>query len=355
MTTPLSSPNLLQALENSIPAIFYQFLLRPDRSESFHYISPAAAEIFELPLEVIKEDAQSVLALIHPADRDQHQEAVALSEKTMQSLSWEGRYVMRSGNVKWLKVYSTPHRMEDGSILWSGFVTDVTEQKESSAQLQLLRELINRSADAIHVMDAEGTFIFVNAEAASRLGLQEEEILGQQIQHLPSQPLQNCSWQELVTSLKGLRETLVKGIQRRPDGSTFPVEVKAKYVEVQGKGFVVAFSRDITDRTLAEARLQATDQLLRGANEAASILLTEEDFRAALQKALTLIGTSADVDRVYLFQNHFGPDGTPYLSQKQEWVKDNISVQLDNPDLQNIPYVAGGLKRWYDRSPRKSP
>ncbi len=35
-------------------------------------------------------------------------------------------------------------------------------------------------------------------------------------------------------------------------------------------------------------------------------------------------------------------------SQRYEWTRPEIEAQIDNPDLQNFPLVAGGFRRWVD-------
>jgi len=79
--------------------------------------------------------------------------------------------------------------------------------------------------------------------------------------------------------------------------------------------------------------------LLGAVAEAMSRLLEPGDSDPAMNDALRLIGEVDKVDRVYIFQNHPAPDGRGQLmSQRHEWVRNGISAQVSNPDLQNVPY-----------------
>ncbi|GAB4421696.1 MAG: hypothetical protein OHK0039_36880 [Bacteroidia bacterium] len=86
--------------------------------------------------------------------------------------------------------------------------------------------------------------------------------------------------------------------------------------------------------------------LLQAINEAAAVLLTEQNAQQAISRALGMVGQATNVDRVYIFQNVAVLGEEQMVSQRFEWVRDHVSIQLDNPELQNIPYDAAGLARW---------
>ena len=65
-----------------------------------------------------------------------------------------------------------------------------------------------------------------------------------------------------------------------------------------------------------------------------------------IQELLARLGAASGVSRVYVFENHIGADGTLLTSQRYEWTAEGISLQADNPDVQNFPWEAGGMGRW---------
>lgn len=98
----------------------------------------------------------------------------------------------------------------------------------------------------------------------------------------------------------------------------------------------------------ATSRPAPQPNLLQGIAEATSQLLTRADFTQAIDIALTTLGEATGVDRVYIFAIHNHPaTGEPAASHRFEWVRDSIPAQIDNPVLQNFPYVAYGLSRWH--------
>ena len=78
--------------------------------------------------------------------------------------------------------------------------------------------------------------------------------------------------------------------------------------------------RDITELILTDAALQRRDALLASVNMAASILLAaeSEEFDQAVDQVLCILGTTTDVDRVYVWLNEM-VDGELGSSQIYEW------------------------------------
>lgn len=70
----------------------------------------------------------------------------------------------------------------------------------------------------------------------------------------------------LGRKLRDQGSILVESIHGRKDGSTFPVELSIKYVELE-RGYLVTMARDITERKKAERALTemaAREALFRG-------------------------------------------------------------------------------------------
>jgi GAF domain-containing protein len=64
----------------------------------------------------------------------------------------------------------------------------------------------------------------------------------------------------------------------------------------------------------------------------------------SVSEALRLVGLGLGVDRVYIFEDG-NEGGQRTASQRFEWSKSGVEAQLDNPELQNVPY-AEGMPDW---------
>lgn len=175
------SENKFQKLAANLPGMVYQCLLRPDNSVSFPYMSPACREMFELEPEAVQENSDLLVDLVHPDDRQNYYESVAISAKKMQPWQWEGRLILPSGKVKWFQVISRPEAKENGDILWDGITIDVTDRKQAEASLQESQQFIQKIADAtpgiLYLYDLEEQRnIYSNCSIGTLLGYTFEEI-----------------------------------------------------------------------------------------------------------------------------------------------------------------------------------
>jgi signal transduction histidine kinase len=81
-------------------------------------------------------------------------------------------------------------------------------------------------------------------------------------------------------------------------------------------------------------------------------LLGRSKLAETNQKQLADIGEYTNTDRVYVFMNHLAEDmKTVLFSQIYEWSGEGIEPQIDNPELQNVPYDLAN-PRWYEELSR---
>ena len=92
-------------------------------------------------------------------------------------------------------------------------------------------------------------------------------------------------------------------------------------------------------RKQIEEELQHQDGLLQAVSQAIHIFLSSKDIDAAMPQALAMVGKATGQDRAYIFEYHRHPlSGENLMSQRYEWVRDGISVQIDNPAMQNLSF-----------------
>ena len=126
--------NRLQKITRRLPGIAYQFRLRPDGSKSFPYISQVIKDAYGISPEELQHDASKMFDMIHPDDLG---DVIASIQQSAQKLiPWSHEYrVQYNDSVHWLYGNSLPEQEADGSILWHGFITDITERKQDEVLL----------------------------------------------------------------------------------------------------------------------------------------------------------------------------------------------------------------------------
>ncbi len=134
--------------------------------------------------------------------------------------------------------------------------SEVTERKQAERSLQLFRNLIEQSNDAIFVAEAETSRILdVNARACSSLGYTARELLSMITTDIEAILPDHPSWKAHTDEVKNRENIVLEGRHKRKDGSSFPVEVSVKYVTMDRKNYIVAVARDLTERKKLEEQL----------------------------------------------------------------------------------------------------
>lgn len=116
--------------------------------------------------------------------------------------------------------------------------------------------LLSTASDGIHILDAQGNVVQFNDAFARLLGYSHEETSRLNVADWDAQIPQD----RLVDTIKSLIKQAAKfeTKHRRKDGSIIDVEINANGVELEGKDFLYASARDITERKALERNLAAS-------------------------------------------------------------------------------------------------
>ena len=141
-------------------------------------------------------------------------------------------------------------------------VRDITERKQIEESIRLFRTLLDKSNDAIEVIDVEtARFIDVNERACADLGYSRDELLSMKIFDIDS-GLTPDIFHSIKDGFQLSNSTIIEALHRRKDGSTFPVEVNIAVVKLE-KMYLIAVARDITERKHTEAALRESEARFR--------------------------------------------------------------------------------------------
>jgi rsbT co-antagonist protein RsbR len=158
--------SLLRAVMNNAPAMLYQWVLLPDGKARFTFVSEACTEIYGISSNQFLVDTLFGIQAIHSDDLPSFTRAVEESARTLEPFVWEGRIVLPSQPVKWIRAFSRPHRLPDGGTCWEGAVVDFTvehnaavgllaSEREKSALIEQLEEQnqrLSRQAAELRVL-----------------------------------------------------------------------------------------------------------------------------------------------------------------------------------------------------------
>ena len=98
-----------------------------------------------------------------------------------------------------------------------------TDNDKIMTDLDILKDLINKSNDAIFVADpVSGLFVFVNNKACVSLGYDRQELLDMGVTDIEASLPDNFSWQAHVNELRQKGSLIFEGVQKQKNGTTFP-------------------------------------------------------------------------------------------------------------------------------------
>lgn len=207
---------------------------------------------------------------------EQYREVVATQEPT----SFEEYYPPLDS---WFEVHVYP----SASGL-SIYFRDITEHRKREHDRALFRTLLDYSTDAVFVEDPEtGEILNVNDTATRQLGYTREELLELTVADIDTELPTLEDYRAFVTNLKTDGHTTFNGTHQRKDGTTFPVEVNVSYIDLEQpeQTYVLALSRDITERKRAEERIRENEAALERLNVATQELIDANPEEIKLRTA----------------------------------------------------------------------
>ncbi|MDS4029360.1 MAG: PAS domain S-box protein [Candidatus Contendobacter sp.] len=144
----------------------------------------------------------------------------------------------------------------------------------------------------------------------------------------------------LVNDLRLYSQVLYRDFSfRRKDGVVRAGQYSARPLAIDHESCLLFVMQDVTERRRAEAELRQRDRVLRATADTLALLLSGRDLGETIGAALATLGQAVGVDRAYIFENHADPTtGALLASQRYEWCADGATPQIDNPELQNMPY-----------------
>ncbi|MFT3954366.1 MAG: PAS domain-containing sensor histidine kinase [Piscinibacter sp.] len=120
----------LGRIVRSVPGVVYQYRTLPDGSGQFPFISESCIDLLGVMPKALMGDASRALRLIEREDRPRVFAGVAAALRAMQSWRCEFRLYLAGGRHRWVRLHATPQREADRSVLWHGYIEDITDTHE---------------------------------------------------------------------------------------------------------------------------------------------------------------------------------------------------------------------------------
>ena len=196
--------------------------------------------------------------LVYPKDRDRVKKAFQ-QLLTKKKITTEFRVINKYKKIKWIQNISKVIVGKDNKTLKIvGSAKNINKRKKAELALEesesMYRELFENTSDGIFIHDLQGNFLKVNQVACRQLGYDKKELVNMTVQNIDAPEFRKVAKkriQELIVNQKLTFETA----HRRKDGKIIPVELSSRLINYQNKVAILSTSRDITQRKLAEEKL----------------------------------------------------------------------------------------------------
>ena len=192
----------LDRLTTTVPGVICTFRLRSDGTAAMRYASPAIFDLYGIRPEEVAGDTGLVFSRIHPDDAKRIMVSVAESALAMTQWHQEWRFDHPLKGERWIEGRSMPVREPDGSVLWHGYLQDVTERKERERRIAELNAFLSLLTDAVPALisyvDADLRYRMVNRAYERWFGHPAKEIEGRTVREVVG----DAAWKKVSPSLR---------------------------------------------------------------------------------------------------------------------------------------------------------
>lgn len=294
------SSALLRDLTDQVPGVLFQLLRTPEGKVSFQYANKEFNATYGIREDQFPIDGSKIFEYQHPDDRDRIGKSIEESANTLQAWHEDYRLILPDIGVVWRHGDAQPQKLPDGSILWHGYIADITERKRAEIALHNSEDRFRRVMESAPVgmatTDLDGKFILVNAALCNMFGLSEEE--------LHKKRFQDVTHPEDMTITNDLRKQLLEGkIQSYQkdkrylykDGSVVWARITSSLDKNElGEPIFISQVENVTERKIYELSLQHESEknltLLRNSGDGIHILDKDGDLVEASESFFQMLG-----------------------------------------------------------------
>lgn len=161
VTDRLEQEAIFKKLADQMPASVFQFQMNKNGEMSLPYYSKGLMEALNISTEDHSKVLDKFFGLIHPEDVKKFEDSVIISKETGEMWELEFRFFNARKEVRWLHAKSNPMYLLNGNIIWNGYITDITEEKQREIALieseKKMRRLFSQVDGVLFQFDITGS------------------------------------------------------------------------------------------------------------------------------------------------------------------------------------------------------
>ncbi|MCK9209905.1 MAG: PAS domain S-box protein [Ignavibacteriaceae bacterium] len=303
--------------------------LAPDGT--YRYMSPSCERITGHTVAEFMSNSNLLIQITHPDDQAKliEHHRVGAHEAQGEDLGFDFRIITPKDEIRWISHSCTAVYSEDGQWLGRRISNrDITERKQAEEHIAALalryRTLLQTASDGIHILDSQGNIFEANEAFCKMLGYTHEELLKLNVADWDMQ----WSREKLSDDMNEFinHPTIFETKHRRKDGTILDVEINNVSVTLEGRNYLYAASRNITERKRTEEEIkQKNEQLVNLNSEKDKFFsIIAHDLKSPFQGFLGLTQIMAEEAR------SFSADDWTKFGKEMHQTANNLFALLKN-------------------------
>lgn len=143
-----ASHQRLKDISDSVPGIIYEYRMGADGSVGCTYVSEKIRDLYELTPEQLYENPDSLLTRVDPEDSARVLASVQDCALTLEPWGIDFRVCLPQRGRRWMRGEAVGKTQPDGSVMWYGYVADITERKQAEQEFALLHNRLELATHA---------------------------------------------------------------------------------------------------------------------------------------------------------------------------------------------------------------
>lgn len=170
----------LEALAHHVPGVLYEFVIRPDGSFYYAYVSDNVFDVYGFAPHELLANPLTIYSKIHPDDLPEIRKATKGSFRKLSFYHQKYRIIHPTKGERWIESQATPKTSSNGDVVWYGYSHDITLEHDTEEQLKVAANVFAHSEEAILITDCNMAIVDCNAAFTRITGYTLEETKGLQ-------------------------------------------------------------------------------------------------------------------------------------------------------------------------------
>ncbi len=257
-----------QKIASLLPGVVFQLKRFANGRYAFLYASEGARDLYGIDPQRLLVDAAQALAHVHPQDLPRLKAALLRLAAQSTTGSVEFRIQHPQRGLLWAEGRATAERRPDGTVLWHGFVTEITELMEATRALQKsesrYRAMVGNLPGVVYRCRNDGRrrMSYLSNGIERLTGYPASDFIGDRMRSYANL----IHPDDLELARQHAEQDTFEGIYRliNAEGRTVYVREKARVLRERDDpvGWCDGFIWDVTDQALAKEEMQERERYL---------------------------------------------------------------------------------------------